>query len=74
MRSVDHDKKLLILLYQLHFGPYNKNHIMNPLHSKPIITCLIGFVCMIFFGLDKYYDQAVADLAVGKLRETDNCC
>ncbi len=32
----------------------------------PVITCLIGFVCMIFFDLDKYYDQAVADLAVGR--------
>lgn len=32
----------------------------------PVITCVIGVVCMLFFDLDKYYDQAVADLSEGK--------
>lgn len=32
----------------------------------PVITCLIGVVCMFFFDIDKYYDKAVADLAQGK--------
>ncbi len=32
----------------------------------PVITSLISVVCLIFFDLDKYYDKAIADLAVGK--------
>ena len=32
----------------------------------PVITCVIGIVCMLFFNLDKDYQQAVADLAEGK--------
>ncbi len=36
----------------------------------PVITCVIGFVCMVFFDLDKHYDQAVADLAVGKYKNS----
>ncbi len=32
----------------------------------PVITSVICVVCMLFFDLDKYYDKAVADLAVGK--------
>ncbi len=32
----------------------------------PVITSIICVVCMIFFDLDKHYDQVVADLAEGK--------
>lgn len=32
----------------------------------PLVTCVIGVVCMLFFDLDKYYDKAIADLSVGK--------
>lgn len=34
----------------------------------PVITTVIGVVCMFFFDLDKHYDKAVADLAQGKWR------
>ena len=34
----------------------------------PLICTLIALVCVFFFDLDKYYDKAVADLAVGKHR------
>lgn len=32
----------------------------------PIVTGIIGVVCMFFFNLDKHYDSAVADLEAGK--------
>lgn len=32
----------------------------------PVITCVIGAVCLLLFDLDKHYDKAVADLAEGK--------
>lgn len=32
----------------------------------PLVVCIIGIVCMLFFDLDKYYDKAVADLAAGR--------
>lgn len=32
----------------------------------PVITCLIGVLCMIFFDLDKHYDKAISDLNNGK--------
>ncbi|MGO5442071.1 MFS transporter [Faecalimonas sp. LCP19S3_D12] len=35
----------------------------------PAISTAIAFVCMLFFDLDKYYDKAVADLAIGKYKE-----
>lgn len=34
----------------------------------PIITSVICVVCIVFFDLDKHYDQAVAELAQGKHR------
>lgn len=36
----------------------------------PLITCVIGVVCMIFFDLDKHYEKAVSDLSVGKWKES----
>lgn len=36
----------------------------------PVITSVICVICMFFFDLDKKYDRAVADLAVGKYRES----
>lgn len=32
----------------------------------PLITCVIGALCMLFFDLDKFYDKAIQDLTVGK--------
>lgn len=32
----------------------------------PVIVSVIGIVCLLFFDLDKYYAQAVEDLAQGK--------
>jgi len=32
----------------------------------PVITCVVGALCLLFFDLDKHYDKAVADLAEGK--------
>ncbi|MCM1220233.1 MAG: MFS transporter [Lachnospiraceae bacterium] len=32
----------------------------------PIITCVIGGVCMLLFDLDKHYDRAVSDLENGR--------
>lgn len=32
----------------------------------PVITSVIGVICMLFFDIDKHYDKAVADLAEGK--------
>lgn len=32
----------------------------------PLITCVIGVVCMLLFDIDKHYEKAVADLAEGK--------
>lgn len=32
----------------------------------PLITCVIGVVCMLFFDLDKHYEKAVSDLSEGK--------
>jgi GPH family glycoside/pentoside/hexuronide:cation symporter len=32
----------------------------------PVVTCLIGVVCMAFFDLDKNYDQILEDLEAGK--------
>lgn len=32
----------------------------------PVVTGVIGIVCMAFFNLDKHYDKAVDDLASGK--------
>lgn len=32
----------------------------------PVITGIIGVVCMLLFDLDKYYDNAVKDLEAGK--------
>lgn len=32
----------------------------------PVITSVIGTVCLLLFDLDKHYDKAVADLAEGK--------
>lgn len=32
----------------------------------PLITCVIGVLCLLFFDLDKYYDKAVEDLTAGK--------
>ena len=34
----------------------------------PVITCVIGVVCMVFFDLDKHYAKATQDLAEGKWR------
>lgn len=34
----------------------------------PLLTCVIGALCMVFFDLDKHYDTAVADLTAGKWR------
>ena len=35
----------------------------------PLVTCIIGAVCVFFFDLDKYYDKAVSDLAQGKFKD-----
>lgn len=32
----------------------------------PVITCVIGVVCMLLFDLDKYYENAVKDLEAGR--------
>lgn len=32
----------------------------------PVITGIIGVICMLFFNIDKNYDKAVADLAQGR--------
>ena len=32
----------------------------------PLITCVIGVVCMLLFDIDKHYEKAIADLAEGK--------
>lgn len=32
----------------------------------PVITCVIGVVCMLFFDIDKHYEKAVEDLSNGK--------
>lgn len=32
----------------------------------PVITCVIGVVCMLLFDIDKHYDKAVSDLEQGK--------
>lgn len=32
----------------------------------PLVTCVIGAVCMLLFDLDKHYDKAIADLSAGK--------
>ena len=37
----------------------------------PMIACLIALVCILFFDLDKYYDRAVADLAQGKYKSSE---
>ena len=34
----------------------------------PVITCVIGAVCLLAFDLDKHYKKAVDDLAAGKWR------
>ena len=34
----------------------------------PVITSVICIICMLFFNLDKYYSQVVADLEAGKHR------
>ncbi|MDO5337296.1 MAG: glycoside-pentoside-hexuronide (GPH):cation symporter [Eubacteriales bacterium] len=34
----------------------------------PLVTCMIGVVCVFFFDLDKYYDKAVKDLAQGRCK------
>lgn len=36
----------------------------------PVITCVIGAVCLFVFDLDKHYDKAVADLAEGRWKGT----
>lgn len=36
----------------------------------PLVTCVIGVACMLFFDLDKHYDKAVRDLAEGKWKES----
>ena len=35
----------------------------------PVITCIIGIVCMLLFDIDKNYDKAVADLAQGRYKD-----
>lgn len=35
----------------------------------PALTAAVSVVCMVFFDLDRHYDQVVADLAQGKHRE-----
>lgn len=34
----------------------------------PLVVCVIGVVCMLFFDLDKKYDMAIKDLQNGKWR------
>ncbi len=34
----------------------------------PVIATIVSMVCLVFYDLDKKYDQAVADLAAGKHR------
>lgn len=36
----------------------------------PAASTAIAFICMLFFDLDKHYDKAVADLAIGKHKES----
>lgn len=37
----------------------------------PVITCVIGAICLLVFDLDKHYQQAVDDLAVGKWKNSN---
>lgn len=32
----------------------------------PLLTCVIGVLCMVLFDIDRYYDKAVTDLAAGR--------
>ncbi len=36
----------------------------------PVITCVIGAVCLLAFDLDKHYKNAVDDLAAGKWKDS----
>lgn len=36
----------------------------------PVITCVIGAVCLLAFDLDKHYKQAVDDLAAGRWKDS----
>jgi GPH family glycoside/pentoside/hexuronide:cation symporter len=38
----------------------------------PVITCVIGLVCLILFDLDRKYDLILADLQAGKWKETSD--
>jgi GPH family glycoside/pentoside/hexuronide:cation symporter len=38
----------------------------------PVITCLIGLICLLFFDLDKKYDLILADLEAGKWKGTSD--
>jgi GPH family glycoside/pentoside/hexuronide:cation symporter len=38
----------------------------------PVITCVIGLICLILFDLDNKYDLILADLQNGKWKETSN--
>ena len=38
----------------------------------PVITCVIGVVCMLLFDIDKHYDQAIDDLEHGKWKGSEN--
>lgn len=36
----------------------------------PVVTCVIGVLCMIFFDLDKHYGKAVADQEKGRYKNS----
>jgi GPH family glycoside/pentoside/hexuronide:cation symporter len=38
----------------------------------PVITCVIGLICLILFDLDKKYDLILADLEAGKWKGTSD--
>jgi GPH family glycoside/pentoside/hexuronide:cation symporter len=38
----------------------------------PVITCVIGLICLILFNLDKKYDLILADLQQGKWKGTSS--
>lgn len=38
----------------------------------PLIICIIGAICILFFDLDRHYEQAVSDLMQGKHRGDKN--
>lgn len=38
----------------------------------PIVTSVIGGLCIAMFNLDKYYDKITADLAAGKWKDSSD--